>query len=400
MAEKFDIIVIGVGSMGAAACYELLRREPSLRVLGLEQFEIPNARGSHHGHCRAFRTAYFEHADYVALLRRALELWREIEAEAGASLLHLTGGLYMGRPDSALVRDSISAARLHHVPHTLLSRAELAARFPQFCVDDDAVGFFEEQVGYVLCEKAVHTYANAARQRGAELHERERVQSWRAGSSGVSVSTDRANYDADHLIIAAGPWAGRMVAGLGVELKVTRQVAGWFRPVATEPFASERFPVWGIDPGVDGRPCGIWYGFPPVPERPGLKIAHHWPGELCDPDTVDRSVTPQETTTLREAMGRYLPQGRGELLAAQVCLYTNSPDGHFIIDRHPDPALHKRVTIACGFSGHGFKFVSVIGKALAELVLEGKSNEPIDFLGLGRFGIGGDARPAAEPRGR
>ncbi len=385
MAEKFDIIVIGVGSMGAAACYELLRRDPSRRVLGLEQFEIPNARGSHHGYCRAFRTAYFEHPDYVALLRSALNLWREIEAETQTKLLHLAGGLYMGRPESALVRDSIRAARLHNLPHALLSRAELASRFPQFCVEGDAVGFFEEQAGYVRCEKAVQAYATAARQRGAELHEFECVQFWRAGPSGAHVTTDRDTYEADQLLITAGPWAGRLLAELGVELRVTRQVAAWLRPAAAEPFASERFPVWGIDPGADGRPCGIWYGFPLTPETPGLKIAHHWPGQPCDPQTVDRVATPEDVAPLGEAMRRYVPEGHGDLVNAQVCLYANSPDGHFIIDRHPDPSMHDRVTIACGFSGHGFKFVSVVGKALAEIVLEGRSSEPIDFLGLARF---------------
>ncbi len=385
MNRHFDVIVIGVGSMGAAACWELLRREPSLRVLGVEQFDIPNAMGSHHGHCRAFRTAYFEHPDYVALLQRSLDLWREIEAESGTALLHLTGGLYLGRPDSALVRDSIGAAELHGLGHAIVQRDELAARYPQFRVGADWIGFFEEQAGYVLAEQTVAAYAQAARKRGAELHEREAVRSWRAGPSSVTVTTDRATYEADQLIIAAGAWAGRAIADLGVELSVTRQVVGWFEPGAAELFGADRFPMWGIESAADGP--GIWYGFPLMAESPGLKIGHHWPGEACDVESVDREVRREDEDVLRSAMRRFVPNGAGAMVAAQTCLYANSPDGHFIVDRHPNPARHDRVTIACGFSGHGFKFVPVIGRALAELAIDGVSSEAIGFLGLGRLGL-------------
>jgi sarcosine oxidase len=386
MDDRFDVIVIGVGSMGAAACYELVRRDPSLRVLGIEQFGIPHDRGSHHGVCRAFRTAYFEHPDYVALLRRSLALWRDIEAETQATLLHLTGGLYIGRPDCALVRDSISAAEWHDLPHSMLQHDELAARYPQFRVDEEMIGFFEEQAGYVRCETAVAAYARAGRKRGAELHESEAVRSWKAGSSSVTVRTDRATYEADQLIITAGPWTSRVVRHLGIELSVTRQAAAWFEPRNAELFAADRFPVWGLDVQRDGGASGIMYGFPLMGEKPGFKIAHHWPGDACDVKSVDRSNRPEDEALFRATMRRHLPQAEGELLAMQTCLYTISPDGHFIIDRHPEASMHGRVTIACGFSGHGFKFVPVMGKALAELAVEGRSSEAIGFLGLGRFG--------------
>ncbi len=387
MDHHFDVIIIGVGSMGAAACWELLRRDASLRVLGLEQYDIPNALGSHHGHCRAFRTAYFEHPDYVALLQHSLPLWREIEAEAQAELLRLTGGLYLGRPDCALVRDSISAAELHGLGHAILQRDELAARYPQFRVGADWIGFFEEQAGYVLAEQTVAAYAQAARQRGAELHEHEAVRSWRTGASGVTVTTDRATYEADQLIIVAGAWAGRAIADLGVALSVTRQVVGWFEPRAPELFGADRFPMWGIESAADGP--GIWYGFPLMARHPGLKIGHHWPGQAYDVETVDREVRADDEAALRDAMRRYVPEGGDQMIAAQMCLYANSPDGHFIVDRHPDETMRDRVTIACGFSGHGFKFVPVIGRALAELAIDGVSSEAIGFLGLGRFGLRG-----------
>lgn len=387
VSDCFDVIVIGVGSMGAAACSELVRRDPALRVLGLEQFGIVHDRGSHHGICRAFRTAYFEHPDYVALLRRSLELWRDLEAEAGATLLHLTGGLYIGRPECALVRDSIGAAELHGLPHAVLDREALRERYPQFRGDDDMIGFFEEQAGYVLCEAAVSCYAQAARQRGATLHEHEAVRSWAAGPASVTVTTDRATYEAEQVIITAGGWTSRVAAGLGIELSVTRQAAGWFEPRRPELFAADRFPVWGLDVRRDDGTGGIIYGFPLMAESRGIKIAHHWPGAACEIESVDRALRAEDEALFRATMRRRLPEAEGALLAMQTCVYANSADGHFIVDRPAQASMHGRVTIGCGFSGHGFKFAPVIGKALAELALDGESSEAVGFLGLGRFGL-------------
>ena len=380
-SDRYDVIVVGLGSMGSAACWHLARR--GARVLGLEQFNIPHALGSHHGASRMIRLAYFEHRDYVALLLRAYELWDLLERDSGVKLLHITGGLYLGRPDSELIAGSIRAARDHALPHEVLDRAAIAARFPQFDVPDDAIGVHETRAGFLLPEAAVAAHADQAMRRGAVLHGCEPVTAWDASGDSVSVRTDRATYRAGHLVFAGGAWSGRLVRDLGVDLKVTRQTLGWFWPRETAPFSLGRFPVWAVDPSRGDGYRGIYYGFPMMPDTPGVKIAHHWPTpDGVDPDTVERRPLPGDEAALREGLQRWLPAADGPLLSLQVCLYTNSPDGHFIIDRHP---AHPPVTVACGFSGHGFKFASVVGEALADLATTGRSDLPIGFLGLGRF---------------
>jgi sarcosine oxidase len=377
----YDVIVVGLGSMGSAACHHLAGR--GARVLGLERFDIPHALGSHHGASRMIRLAYFEHPDYVALLLRAYELWDLLERESGQRILHVTGGLYLGRPDSELISGSMRAARAHGLAHEVLDRAQIAARFPQFDLPADTIGFHEARAGFLLPELAVATHAGQAMRRGAELHGCEPVTSWDAAGDRVTVRTGRGVYHARHLVFAGGAWSGRLVRDLGVELKVTRQTLGWFWPRAPESFALGRLPVWAVDPAHGGPYRGIYYGFPMMPDAPGVKIALHWPtAEAVDPDTVDRRPLAGDEGPLREAVRRCLPAADGPLLSLRVCLYTSSPDGDFIIDRHP---RHERVTVACGFSGHGFKFASVIGEVLADLATTGRSAQPIGFLGLERF---------------
>ena len=183
-------------------------------------------------------------------------------------------------------------------------------------------------------------------------------------------------------MITAGAWTGELLTELGVRLKVTRQVLGWVWPSAADDFTADKFPVWVID-GNQG--AGVHYGFPITPDGSGgvgLKLALHWPATEVDPDTVERAALPGDEDEIRDALRRFIPSGDGPLLSQSVCLYTNSPDGHFIVDRHPE---HSRVSIACGFSGHGFKFASIMGEVLADLATEGKTDWPIGFLGLSRF---------------
>jgi sarcosine oxidase len=371
----FDVIVIGVGAMGSSACYHLAQR--GIKVLGLEQFDIPHARGSSHGQSRMIRMAYYEHPDYVPLLRRSYELWDELEQVSGQKLLHITGGLYLGTPDGEIVGGSLQSARQHGLAHELLDRAAVAERFPQFNVPGDWVGLFEPRAGFLLPERTVAAYAEAALRRGAVLHGNEAVTEWRATGGGVSVRTNRGQYEADQLVFCGGPWSAKLLADLGVPLVVTRQVMGWVWPRKPELFAMGRLPVWAIE-----KPGGIYYGFPMLGDSPGFKLADHSFGTPTDPDRVVRDVTPEDEQTFRPALTQYLPDADGPTLAMRVCLYTHSPDSHFVIDRHP---AHECVTLACGFSGHGFKFASVVGEVLADLVLVGKTSLPAQFLGLGRF---------------
>ncbi|HEX4795016.1 MAG TPA: N-methyl-L-tryptophan oxidase [Humisphaera sp.] len=374
--STFDVIVVGVGAMGASTCHHLAKR--GVRVLGLEQFDIPHALGSSTGFSRMIRMAYYEHPDYVPLLRRAYELWHELEAESGQKLLHLTSGLYIGRPDEELIRGSRQAAEQHQLPHELLDRRELTARFPQFTVPDDHVAMIEPNAGFLLPEKVIATYADRALRLGAELHGREPVLDWSSSPAGVTLRTTRATYEAAHVIFCGGAWSDRLLRDLYLNLTVTRQVMGWVWPKQPQLFEMGTLPVWAI-----GYPDGsLHYGFPIIPDCPGLKIALHAPGPPTDPDRVARDPQPGDEATFRPALQKFLPSADGPLLAIRTCLYTNSPDHHFILDRHPQ---HANVTLVCGFSGHGFKFTSIIGQIMADLALEGMTNLPAQFLSLARF---------------
>jgi sarcosine oxidase len=377
MPNNFDAIVIGVGAMGASTCFHLAGH--GVKTLGLEQFDIPHTRGSSHGDSRMIRKAYFEHPNYVPLLHRAYALWDELEAISRRRLLHRVGGIFIGPKDKTLVGGALAAAKMHHLPHELMDAGELRRRWPQFVVPDDWHAFYEPDSGFLLPERAIGAYAEHALRRGAEIHAREPVRQWKREGSHYIVQTDVATYAAGRLIFCGGAWSGKLLADLGVSLKVTRQILAWVWPKEPRAFELGHIPVWGID-SLDG---GLYYGFPMHAESVGFKFAHHLPSDSAvDPDTVSRDVRPSERDTLREILRKFLPAADGPWLALKTCLYTNSPDGHFIIDHHPD---HPRVEIACGFSGHGFKFASVIGAVLAEAAVEGKRDASLDFLGLGRF---------------
>jgi sarcosine oxidase len=371
-----DTIVVGLGAMGAAAAWQLASR--GARVLGLEQFDIPHTLGSSHGFSRMTRMAYFEHPDYVPLLRSANRLWRQLEAETGQKLIYMTGGLYLGPAAGELVGGSLIAAKTHALAHELIAREDLRRRYPQFHLPDDFVGFLDHDAGFILPERAVAALAGLALRRGAQLHGREPVLDWSADATGVTVTTHRATYRAAKAIICGGPWSEQLLRGIGVPLRVTRQVMGWVWPKRPELFEPPRLPVWAVD-HLDGS---IHYGFPMWPDSPGFKLCHHAPAQEADPTSVDRQISDGDEQTIRPFLRRFIPDADGPLLSMRVCLYTNSPDGHFVIDRHPE---HPQVIFACGFSGHGFKFAPAIGAALADLATAGKTDHRIEFLARQRL---------------
>jgi sarcosine oxidase len=379
MPRSFDVIVVGLGAMGSATAYQLSKR--GLRVLGLEQFDIPHTLGSSHGASRMIRLAYYEHADYVPLLRRAYALWRELEREVEQKVIHITGGLYIGPPGSEVVNRSVDAAKAHGIAHDMLDHRQLAVRFPQFCLPEDYRALLDHAGGFVLPERAVSAHCDLAMRNGAELHGREVVVGWKSEANGVEVRTDCETYSAAHAVFCGGAWSAKLVRDLGVPLTVSRQVMAWFQPRSLKLFELGKFPVWAID-----LPGGWFpYGFPIHADgAPGLKLAFHKQGPTVEPDTVSRSPTTDDERALRPIMQQFIPSADGPLLSLRVCLYTNSPDHSFIVDRHP---LHPNVTLACGFSGHGFKFASVMGEAIADLAVDGRSTLPIEFLKLGRFQI-------------
>ncbi|MCH8822493.1 MAG: N-methyl-L-tryptophan oxidase [Planctomycetes bacterium] len=376
MPKRYEVIVIGVGAMGASTCYQLASR--GLSVLGLDRFDIPNTLGTSHGQSRAIRMCYFEHPDYVPLLRRSYELWRSLEKENGQQILHVTGGIWFGPAECELIAGSLSAAKEHGLDHQWLNHDEAIKRYPQFTVPEEFVGFYEPQAGVLLPEAIITAYARLAKQLSATLLANVPVQSWEADSSGVVVQTTNGFYEADKLVICSGVWSEKLIKDLGVDLPVTRQIALWVQPEREELFAIGAMPIWAINREAGG----MYYGFPVLDDKPGFKLAVHNPGELTNPDKIDRVAHPQETEELREMLSRYIPQANGEVLEASVCMYSNTPDAHFVIDHHPH---YENVFIACGFSGHGFKFASVVGEALADLATTGRTDLPIGFLGLGRF---------------
>ncbi len=374
--ERFDVIVIGVGAMGSAACSTLARR--GLRVLGLEQFSIPHDKGSSHGFTRMIRSAYFEHPDYVPLVKRSIELWKNLEEESLSKILHLTGGLYLGPAEGELVKGSLASATRHGLSHEMLTRRELRSQHPAFHVPDDWVGFYDYEAGFLLPELAISAQVDLAMRHGAEIHGNEPVVYWETTTAGAMVKTKHATYHADELVFCGGAWSGKLLRDLGVPLVVTRQVLGWVQPKRRDYFLLGVMPVWASDIG-DGS---IYYGFPMMPDNPGLKLAHHAPGKPDDPDTINRSPQPGDEDDFRPALKTILPDADGPIVSLRICMYTNTPDGHFIVDRHPK---RPRITLAGGFSGHGFKFATAIGEAVADLVTKKASDLPIEFLKLSRF---------------
>jgi sarcosine oxidase len=392
MERRFDVIVIGLGAMGAATLDQLARR--GVRALGLEQFGVAHEQGSSGGDSRLIRKAYFEHPDYVPLLERAYANWEDLEARGGEPVLFRTGIVYIGSADGEVISGTRLSARTYGLACETLTSDALRRRTSVFRVPADAVALHEPDGGFVLSTRAIRLYCEQALRNGARIRAGDAVHDWRETADGVEVTTSSRTYRADRLVISAGSWSGTLMPPLASRLAVTRQTLFWLWPPAPERFVLDAFPCWGAEvPGL----AGMLYGFPMLPASlagtPGLKIAHHFPGERCEPGQA-RPAVAAEFEALRPALQQILDVDLGDVIATKVCMYTSTPDHHFVVDRYPGS---ERVVVACGFSGHGFKFASVIGEALADLALEGRSALPIEFLGLERFVramSGGAGRPS------
>lgn len=374
MSETYDVIVIGLGGMGSAAAAHLARR--GQRVLGLEQFGRLHKLGSSHGHSRIIREAYFEAPEYVPLVQRAYALWRDLEAETGRDLLTITGGVTIGAPGSDFVEGALASARLHGLPHELHDHRETNARFPGLALDEGLVAVHEPNAGFLRPEDCIDAHLTVAQRHGAELRFDEGAATWEQDGEGIAVRTPRGEYRAERLVVAAGPWAGEVLADLGLPLKVERIVNIHVEPVEPELYGPERFPVYLFE-----VPEGQYYGFPALPGQ-GVKIGRHEGGEITNPHDIRREVSKEEVQGLHTVLARYLPGAAGEVTATLTCMYTNTPDLHFIIDVIPE---QPNVAIACGFSGHGYKFASAIGEVLADLAIDGRTSHDLGFLSLARF---------------
>jgi len=375
----FDVIVVGLGAMGSAAAYQLAAAGRS--VLGLEQFGPAHDRGSSHGRSRIIRQAYFEDPAYVPLLHRSYELWNRLEQESGRHLLTMTGGLMLGRPDSDVVGGSLRSAREHQLPHEMLDADEIRRRFPPFTPEAEDQGLYEERAGFLDPEGCITAHLDRAEQLGAELHFDEAVTEWKAVGGGVSVVTAGGTYDAAAAVISPGAWGPRLLQEIRLPLVVERQVMYWFDPVGgTAPFEVGRFPVYIWETAVGTQ----FYGFP-AQDGPGggAKVAtFRLNGSETTPETIDRTIHDDETDRMRAAVRGRVGALDAPLLWAKTCMYTTTPDEHFVIGIHPE---HPQVALAAGFSGHGYKFASVVGEILAELVVDGRTRHEITLFAPERF---------------
>lgn len=373
--ESYDVIVIGVGGMGSAACHHLARR--GKRVLGLERFDVPHMMGSSHGVNRIIRLAYYEDPSYVPLLRRAYELWRELETGFGEQLLHITGSIDASHRDGEVFTGSLRSCELHDLPHEVLSSRELARRFPGYQLPDEHAALLQPDGGFVMAERSVVAHAFGALEAGATIKARESALEWESTPSGVRVRTDKGVYEADQLIISAGAWASRLIPELAELAVPERQVLAWFQPANPALFHPASFPVFNLT--VDE---GRYYGFP-VHGIPGFKVGrYHHRDEQIDPEEWNREPDALDEALLREFTARYFPAADGPVLTLRTCIFTNTPDEHFIIDRlGSDP----NVIVASPCSGHGFKFSTVVGEILADLAIAGSTAHDISLFRLDRF---------------
>lgn len=376
MSHRFDVIIAGLGATGSAAAFHLAERGRS--VLGFDRFGPPHAFGSSHGQTRIIREAYLEHPDYVPLIQRAFVLWEELESRTCQNLLRPTGGLMIGAPDSEVVSGARRSAEQHSLEYEYLDASEVRRRFPALEPETGMVAIWEPHAGILFPEDCVAAHIRAAREYHADLRIDEPIQAWRADTDGVCVRTEKGEYHAGQLLLCAGSWIKSLVPGISLPFTVERQIQFWFgpKPEFENQFTPECCPIhiWEYERGR------YFYGFPNMGE--GVKVARHHEGVQTTMDSINRTVSPLEVDEMRWIIRRFLSGADGPLRSAVVCQYTNTPDRHFWIDRHP---ACPHVLIASVCSGHGFKFSSVMGEVLADLVVEGRSSFDLSLFASRSF---------------
>lgn len=373
--QSYDCIVLGTGGVGSAALYYLAER--GAKVLGIDRFPPGHDRGSSHGETRVIRLAYFEHPDYVPLLHRAYTLWEVMEQARPESLYVQSGILEMGPEDGEILPGVLDAARQHNLEVETLSGAEIEKRYAGLRVPVPLIGVYEARAGFLRVEACVKAYIDEAVKRGAQLQIDETVLGWSPDGEGITVETDRGRYRTARLVVTAGAWAPQLLESLHVEFRVLRKPLLWYRTQTPHYRLDHGFPVWFLETDL-----GAIYGFPEIDEL-GFKLAEHTKGtEVVNPLHPDRSLWTEDRRPLEALIGRHFPGVTSDCLHHAVCMYTMSPDQHFIIDRHPDD---ERICFVAGLSGHGFKFASVLGEIMCGLALDGETEMPIEFLGLERL---------------
>jgi len=385
--DRHDVIIVGLGAMGASAAYRLAGR--GVRVLGIDRFDPPHTSGSSHGGTRITRLAIGEGVHYTPLVKRSHEIWREIERETGAELMTRTGGLMISS-DSATAsihvpgffRNTVSAAAKHGIAHALLDAAQIRARFPQFAVRDNEVAYFEEDAGFLRPEACVTAQLRLAAGQGAVLRTNETVRGFEQTDSGVTVTTDTASYSGARLIVAAGAWLPALLPDYAKLFKVYRQVQFWFAPHgAVDAYLPDRFPIFVWEPQGIGEAL---YGFPAIDgSYGGVKVASEQYAQTTAPGAEDRNVSEREIAAMHEtSIAPYLPGLSARCVKAATCLYTVTPDAGFVIDTLPGAG---RIVVVSACSGHGFKHSPAIGEILADMATDRRPPFDLSPFRLSRF---------------
>jgi sarcosine oxidase len=372
MKTDYDCVVLGIGGIGSAALYQAARR--GWKVLGVEQFSAAHALGSSHGQSRIIRQAYFEHPSYVPLTQRAYQQWEQIERASNRQLKVETGLLQVGWPDRGVIQGVLKSATEHRLALEKLDYDECCQRFPMFEFREDQVGVFEKRAGYLLVDKCVATVIELAKQCGADTRFNGRVSNVDFGSDVIDVTVDGVKTRTARLIITAGAWTGQLIPQQNPSLSVVRKHQHWFDFDSAADFSD--MPTYLFE-----TEAGYFYGFPKIDDR-GFKVAEHTGSEAVDdPTKIDRDVCQIDFDRVRDFVNTRIKTQTAEHMDHSVCMYTLSPDEHFVIDRLD---AVPNVALACGLSGHGFKFAPVIGQYLVDL-LEGQREDDFEFLRMNRL---------------
>ncbi|MFJ7978022.1 N-methyl-L-tryptophan oxidase [Peribacillus sp. NPDC096379] len=378
MSTHFDVIVVGAGSMGMAAGYQLAKQ--GVKTLLVDAYDPPHTEGSHHGDTRIIRHAYGEGREYVPFALRAQELWYELENETHHKIFTKTGVLVFGpKGESDFVAETMEAAAEHSLTVDLLEGDEINKRWPGITVPENYNAIFEPNSGVLFSENCIRAYRELAEAKGAKVLTYTRVEDFEVSQDIVKIQTANGSYTADKLIVSMGAWNSKLLSKLNLDIPLQpyRQVVGFFESDESKYSNAADYPGFMVE-----VPNGIYYGFPSFGGC-GLKIGYHTYGQQIDPDTINREfgAYPEDESNLRDFLGKYMPEANGELKRGAVCMYTKTPDEHFVIDTHPE---HSNVFIAAGFSGHGFKFSSVVGEVLSQLATTGKTEHDISLFSINR----------------